>query len=101
MMASIGSLTTNDTPCELFSDTIMGQLQELECHICDILGAEAVAHVKANTNAVRTTRGKGINKIQLRKIWYGREELVIKAIDKNTQMCKYHAENNVSHLIIH
>ena len=49
-MASIGSVTKNDTPCELFSDTIIGQLEELEGHICDILGAESVAHVKANTN---------------------------------------------------
>ena len=65
-MSSIGSVTKNDTSCELFSDTIMGQLEELEGHICDILGAEAVAHVKANTNAVRTTRGKGGNKSQLR-----------------------------------
>ena len=33
MMESIGSVTKNDTPCELFSDTIMGQLEELEGHI--------------------------------------------------------------------
>ena len=57
MMESIGSVTKNDTPCELFSNTIMGQLEELEGHIFDILGAEAVAHVKAKTNAVQTTRG--------------------------------------------
>ena len=95
-MASIGSVTKNDTPCELFSDTIMGQLEELEGRICDILGAEAVTHVKANTNTVQATRVKGMNNIQLRKIWDGREEIVIKTIDKNTQMCKHHAENSLS-----
>ena len=71
-MASIGSVTTNDTPCESFSDTIMVQLEELEGNICYILGAESVAHVKANTNAVQATRGKGMNAIKLRKIWDGR-----------------------------
>ena len=95
-MASIGSVTKNDTPCELFSDTIMVQLEELESHIFDILGAEAEARVKANTNAVQATHEKGINKIQLRKIWVRSEELVSKAIDKNTQMCKYHDDNSLS-----
>ena len=42
------------------------------------------------------TRGKGINKIQLRKIWVVSEEIVSNAIDKNTQMCKYHTENSLS-----
>ena len=68
MMVLIGSITKNDTPCELFSGPIMGQLEELEGHICDILGPEALAHIKANISAVQSTRGKGVNKIQLSKI---------------------------------
>ena len=42
------------------------------------------------------TRGKGINKIQLRNIWVVSEEIVSNAIDKNTQMCKYHDDNSLS-----
>ena len=53
----------------MFSDTIMFQLEEIEGHICDILGSEAVSHVKANIIAVQATRVKGVNNIQLSKIW--------------------------------
>ena len=87
MMGSIGSVTKNNTPCELFSGTIMGQMEELEGHICDILGTEAVSHAKANISAVQATRGKGVNKIQLSNIRFISEELVSKAIYKSTQMC--------------
>ena len=37
MMGLIGTVTKSDTPCELFSDTIIGQLKQLEGYICDIL----------------------------------------------------------------
>ena len=43
MIGLIGSITKIDTPCELFCDPIIGQLEELEGHICDILGPEALA----------------------------------------------------------
>ena len=46
----------------------MVQLEKLEGHICDILGPEALSHVKANISAVQATREKGVNKIQLSKI---------------------------------
>ena len=69
MMGLIGSVTKNDTPCELFSDPIMVKMEELEGHICDILGPEDVAQVKANISAVQATSVKGVNKIQLSKIW--------------------------------
>ena len=68
-MASIGSVTTNDTPCELFSDTIMGQLEELEVYICNILFPEAVAHGKASISSFQATHVKGVNKKQLSNIW--------------------------------
>ena len=84
MMASIVSVTKNDTPCEVFYDPIMGQLEELEGRICDILGPEALDHVKANISAVQATSGKGLNKIQLSKIWIVSEELGSKYIEKST-----------------
>ena len=96
MMGSIGSVTKSYRPCELFSDPIIGQLEELEGHICDILGPEAVAQGKANISAVQETRVKGFNKIQLIKIWIVYEEFAIKAIDKNTQLCKHHSYNILS-----
>ena len=86
MMGSIVSVTKHDTACELFSDPIMSQMEELEGHICDILGPKTVSHVKANISAVKATRGKGFNKIQLSKIWVVSEELVSKDIDKSTQL---------------
>ena len=46
----------------------MGKLEELEGRIFDILSPEYVSHVKANISAVQTTRGKGVNKIQLSQI---------------------------------
>ena len=95
-MESIGSVTKNDTPCELFSDTIMGQLEELEGHICDILGAEAVAYVKVYVNSIQAACGKETDKIQLWNIWVGSEELVSKDIDKNTKICNHHADNSLS-----
>ena len=95
-MGSIGSVTKNNTPCELFSGTIMGQMEELEGHICDILGTEAVSHTKANISAVQATRGKGVNKIQLSNIRFISEELVSKAIDKSTQLCNRHSEKSLS-----
>ena len=49
----IGSVTKSDTTCKKNSDPIMGQLEELEGHIFDILGPEAVSHVKANISAVQ------------------------------------------------
>ena len=70
MMVLIGSVIEIDTPFELFSNPIMGQLEELEGHICNILGPEAVAHVKANISTVHTTSGKGVNNIQLSNIWF-------------------------------
>ena len=74
----------------------MGQLEKLEGHICDILGPEDVAHVRANISAVQATRGKGVNKIHLSKIWVVSEELVSKSIEKSTQLCKHHADNILS-----
>ena len=53
MMGLIGSVTKSDTPSDFFSDLILGQLEELEGHICDILGLEYLAHVKANISAVQ------------------------------------------------
>ena len=93
-MGSIGSVTKNDTPCEFFSGPIMGQLEELEGHLCDIMGPESVAHVKANIRGVHAARGKGVNKIQLSKIWVISEELASKAIDKSTQLCKHYSDNS-------
>ena len=58
MMGSIGSVTKNDTPCEVFSDPIMGLLEDLEGHISDILGPEDVAYFKANTRSAQETCGK-------------------------------------------
>ena len=96
MMGSIGSFTINDTPCELFSCPIMVQLEELEVHIFDILGPEAVDHVKVKIRDVQSTRGKGVNKIQLIKIWVVSEEQESISIDKSTQLCKNHADNRLS-----
>ena len=96
MMGSIFSVTKNDTPCEVFSDPIMVQLEELEGHICDIFCPEAVAHVKANIRAVQETRGKGVNNIQISKIWVVSEEILSKSIDKSTQLCKHHVDNSLS-----
>ena len=53
IMGLIGSVTKNDTPCEFFSNLIMVQLEELEGHICDILGPEAVSYVEANISTVQ------------------------------------------------
>ena len=66
MMGSIGSVTKIDTPCTFFSDPIVGQLEELEGRICNIMGPETVAQVKANISAVCETCGKGVNKNQLK-----------------------------------
>ena len=74
----------------------MGQLEELEGQLFDILGPESVAHVKDNSSAVQATRGKGFNKIQLSKIWVVSEELAIKFIDNSTQLCKNHANTILS-----
>ena len=95
MTGSISSVTKNDTPCELFYDPIMGQLEELEGNICDILGLEAIAHVKANTSAVHATRRKGVNTIQLINIWVVYEELASKFIDMSTKLCKHHADKRL------
>ena len=95
-MGSICSATTIDTPCELFSDPIIGQLEELEGQICNILSPEAVAQVKDNISAVQATREKGVNTKQLSKIWVVSEELGGKDIDKNSQLCKHNADNRLS-----
>ena len=87
MTVSIGSVIKNDTPYEVFSDPIRGQLEELEGHICDIMGPESVSHIKAYISTVRETHGKGVNKIHLSNILVVSEELVSKAIYKSTQMC--------------
>ena len=96
MMGSIGSVTKSDTPCKLFPDPTIGQMEELEGHICNILGPKAVAQVKANTSAVQATRVNGVNKIKLNNIWIVSKELASKSIDKNTQLCKHHAEHSLS-----
>ena len=88
MVVSIGSVTKNNTPCAFFSDPIIGQLEELEGRIFYILVPEAVFQVKANISAVQASHGKGVNKIQLSKIWVVSAELASKAIDKSTQLCK-------------
>ena len=96
MMGSISRVTKNNLSGELFSGPIMGKLEELEGRICDILGPEAVTHVKTNTSAVQGTRRKGVNKIQLINIWVVSEELSGKDIDKSTQLFKHHADNSLS-----
>ena len=96
MMRSIGSITKSDMPCDLFSGTIIGQLEELEGHICDILGPEAVAQVKANNSNAQEICGKAVNKTQLRNIWVVSEELTSKAVHKNSQLWKHHAANSLS-----
>ena len=68
MMGSIGIINKNDTPCEVFSDPIMVQLEELEGHICDILDPEVLSHVKVNISTVQATRVKGADSIQISKI---------------------------------
>ena len=80
MMGSIGSVTKTDTLCEVFSDPIIGQLEELYGRIFDILGPEAVAHVKANIRDVQGTCGKGVNNIQIIKISVVSEEPENKSI---------------------
>ena len=74
----------------------MGQLEELEGHIYYILGPEAMSHIKAGISAVYETHGKGVNNIQLSKIWFVSEELASKYIDKSTQLCKHHDKNRSS-----
>ena len=86
MVVLIGSVTKSDTPYELFSGPIIGQLEELEGHICDILGPEAVAQVKANNSNAQEICGKAVNKTQLRNIWVVSEELTSKAVHKNSQL---------------
>ena len=95
-MGSIRIITKNDTPCEVFSDPIMGQLEELEGQTFDTLGTEAVAYVKANIIVVQSTRIKGVNNIHLRNIWVVYKELESKSIKNITQLCKHHAENSLS-----
>ena len=73
----------------------MGQINKLESQICDILGPEAVSHVKTNISAVQATRVKGVNKTQLSKIWVVSEDLASKAIYKSTQLCKHNDDNNL------
>ena len=58
MVGSIGRVTRSDSPSELFSDPIICQLEELEGHICDILGPESVYQVKVKISAVKETRVK-------------------------------------------
>ena len=60
------------------------------------MGPEAVAQAKSNISSVQATRGKGVNKIQLSKIWVVYEEIASKTIDKNSQLCKHHADNILS-----
>ena len=79
-----------------FFDPNIGQLEELEGHIWDILGPEDIAQVKANIRTIQATHGKGVNKNQLSKIWVVSEELASKAIDNNSQLCNYSAKNSLS-----
>ena len=95
-MGLIGSVTKNDTPCEFFYEPIMGQLEEIEGHINDIMGPEAVAHGKAIIRDVQATRRKEVYNIQLSNIWVISEELVSKDIANSTQLCKHHANNSLS-----
>ena len=95
-MGSIGSVTKSDTHCYFFSDPIIVQLEELENQIWNILSTEAVAQAKDNISAVQENHGKGVNNNQLIRILVVSEELKSKAIDKNSQLCKNHAENSFS-----
>ena len=95
IMGLIGSVTKSDTPCKLFSNPIIGQLEELEGYIFNILGPEAVAQFKDNISDVQANRGKGVNKNQLSNIWVVSEELASKNIDRNSQLCKHHADNRL------
>ena len=96
MMRSIGSFTMSDTPCELFSDKIIGQQEELEDQICNILGPEAVSQVKDKISNVQANCGKGFNQNHSSNIWVVSEELAIKAIVNHSQLCKHHADNSLS-----
>ena len=96
MMASIGSVTMDDSPCPLFTDPILGQMEDLEESLHSLLGDQMVNKVKANLSAVRATQGDGVKNDRLSKLWVVTESEAQHAIDHSTQLCKHHADNGLS-----
>lgn len=96
MMATIGSTQADDSLCGLFSNPIVGKLQDVEDSIADLIGIEAAAEIKAKLSAVSISGRKGVSKDHLSKIWVVTEDLAQCAIDHSTQLCKHHADNGLS-----
>ena len=96
MMASIGSVSVDDSPCELFSDPIFGQMEDLESAMHELLGDDVINVMKAKLSAVQATRSHGVKKDLLSKLWVVTEDEAQYAIDHSTQLCKHHADNGLS-----
>ena len=96
VMGSIGSTAIDSNPCPLFASEDEKCLRQLENQLTEILGIDAVNHVKHTISAVQATRGKGINKHHLSKVWAINRELATSALDHTTQLCRHHADNSLS-----
>ncbi len=97
MMGSIGSVTANDNPCDVFAHPFSGTLDNLRSMLVDTLGEDTIAKLECEVMSVVTSsKQKGISKEKLAKIWVVDESLAEGALEKNTQLCKHHADNSLS-----
>ena len=92
VMGTIGSVKACDGPCDLFSGPLEGTIDELRNLIADVVDDDIMAKV----DSIKALNTRGISKDKLSKIWVVSEELAQGAIDKNTQLCKHHADNSLS-----
>ncbi len=96
MMGTVGSATVVDDTCEIFSHPSHGTIDALKCLLATSLGQDAIDTVEAQVKSAMASSSKGVTKDMLSKIWVVSEDLAQGAIDRNTQLCKHHADNSLS-----
>ena len=94
---TIGSCTVTPSSHEDFFDqpTIM-DLETLEQQVSSMVTPEDIASVKASIASYKASRAKGVTPETLSKLWNISLPLASDAIEKNTQLKRYNAENSLS-----
>ena len=68
----------------------------LESQLSLFLGDDAVHTIRSTIGEIQGTRGKGFLKDNLSNIWVISQDLANGAINQTTQLCRHHADNNIS-----
>ena len=97
VQASIGSCNiSDDRNCPIFDEPMLMKTDELENILSSILGPVEMQATLDAVVATMASKPKGTDSETLSKLWYISDSLAEGAIEANTQLRRYNAENTLS-----